>query len=96
MKIDQNPSQQSPEFPYATARAKVERWKDRERAKPRRAVFTSTASKPGAPGYRDRSGQTVDVLRALTRDEADCKMFKIRFADGVEADAFADEIEVLR
>lgn len=39
-----------------------------------------------------RSGQAVEVLRPLTADEADVPMFRIRFADGFEADAFADEL----
>lgn len=43
-----------------------------------------------------RSGQTVTVLRALTEDEADIadvgKMYRIRFEDGYETDAFADEL----
>lgn len=43
-----------------------------------------------------RSGQTVKVVRALTEKEADIedvgKMFHVRFADGFETDAFADEL----
>ena len=43
-----------------------------------------------------RTGQRVMVLRALTEQEADIfddgKMFHIRFEDGFETDAFADEL----
>lgn len=50
----------------------------------------------GDSTWNDRSGERVEVLRPLTEDEADLDdvgpMFKIRFADGVETDAFADEL----
>ena len=43
-----------------------------------------------------RTGQTVEILRALTEQEADLDdvgpMFRIRFEDGYETDAFADEL----
>lgn len=43
-----------------------------------------------------RSGQTVDVIRLLTKEEADLNetgpMYRIRFLDGYETDAFADEL----
>lgn len=43
-----------------------------------------------------RTGQLVTVLRALTEKEADIDdvgpMFHIRFEDGYETDAFADEL----
>lgn len=43
-----------------------------------------------------RTGQLVAVLRALTPQEADINdvgpMFRIRFEDGYETDAFADEL----
>ena len=43
-----------------------------------------------------RTGQTVEVLRKLTEQEADISdvgsMFRIRFEDGYETDAFADEL----
>ncbi len=42
------------------------------------------------------SGQFVEVIRPLTRDEADIdevgKMYKVKFIDGVEADVFDDEL----
>lgn len=44
----------------------------------------------------DRSGEIVTVLRPLTEQEADLfetgPMFKIRFSDGYETDAFEDEL----
>ena len=47
-----------------------------------------------------RSGEIVEVLRALTSEECDIfevgEMFKIRFADGYATDAFADELEELQ
>lgn len=43
-----------------------------------------------------RSGQTVEILRPLTDGEADLfetgPMYVIRFSDGFETSAFADEI----
>lgn len=42
------------------------------------------------------NGQVANVIRPLTEDEADiCEvgnMYKIRFADGYETDAFEDEL----
>ena len=50
----------------------------------------------GDSTLNDRTGQSVTVLRALTEQEADIfdvgKMFRIRFEDGFETDAFADEL----
>ena len=44
-----------------------------------------------------RSGQVVEVLRPLTEKEADLPdvgpMFRVRFQDGFECDAFEDELE---
>ena len=43
-----------------------------------------------------RSGERVEIIRPLTEDEADIfdvgPMFRIRFADGTEVDAFEDEL----
>ena len=51
----------------------------------------------GDTSWNDRSGQVVEVLRPLTEDEADLfdvgPMYRIRFADGTETDAFEDELE---
>ena len=44
----------------------------------------------------ERSGQIVTVIRKLTEDECDIKevgnMWKIKFDDGFETDAFGDEL----
>jgi hypothetical protein len=56
------------------------------------AVFTSISAIKGWPGYRERSGQTVEIVRPLTREESDELMYRVRFADGEETDAFADEL----
>ena len=46
--------------------------------------------------YNDRTGQKVEVLRPLTEKEADLletgPMFRVRFPDGLEIDAFEDEL----
>lgn len=43
-----------------------------------------------------RSGQMVEVLRLLTAEEADLHetgpMYRVRFYDGTETDAFLDEL----
>lgn len=50
----------------------------------------------GDSELNSRTGQKVVVLRELTEQEADIadvgKMFRIRFEDGYETDAFADEL----
>lgn len=59
-------------------------------------VFCSSSQIIGEPGYPERSGQSVTILRPLTDDEIDRDevgdMFRIRFADGVETDVFYDEL----
>jgi hypothetical protein len=59
-------------------------------------IFRSTSRDNGAPGHRDRSGSIVEVVRPLDASEHDNEevgdMFRIRFNDGTEADAFADEL----
>lgn len=53
----------------------------------------------GDTKLNDRTGQVVDVLRPLTEAEADIadvgKMYKVRFPDGFETDAFEDELSDL-
>lgn len=53
----------------------------------------------GDSELNSRSGQIVTVLRELTEQEADIadvgEMFRIRFEDGFETDAFADELTAL-
>lgn len=47
----------------------------------------------------DRDGETVEVLKVLTKEEADVDevgpMYKIRFDDGFETDAFQDELNFI-
>lgn len=51
----------------------------------------------GDTSWNDRSGQIVEVHRPLTEEEADLfdvgPMYRIRFQDGTETDAFEDELE---
>lgn len=46
-----------------------------------------------------RTGETCEVIRSLTEQEADISdvgpMFRIRFSDGVETDACEDELTLL-
>lgn len=49
----------------------------------------------GDSTWNSRSGEIVEVLRHLTKDEVDPEvgpMYKIRFSDGTETDAFGDEL----
>lgn len=61
------------------------------------ARFTYSGSQDMYPDLFARSGQTVEIVRPITTDEADLDetgpMSRIRFADGFEHDAFADELE---
>jgi hypothetical protein len=64
------------------------------------ATFTSTAATSGPPGYRERSGWLVRVLRPLAvPDEVDPEvggMYKIEFIrDGAHASVYADELAPL-
>lgn len=66
------------------------------------AVFHSTSVIEGHPGYPERSGQTVQVIREMRRsdrfpqgyevDEEVGSMFKIRFPDGTTASVFENEL----
>lgn len=62
-----------------------------------RVLFTSTGSADGFPVEHAHSRQGARIVRPLTADEADLHetgpMYVIRFDDGVEVDAFADELE---
>ena len=46
-----------------------------------------------------RSGQIVEIIRPLTEKEADIAevgmMYKIKFADGFQVDAFEDELKAI-
>ena len=56
-------------------------------------IFNTTDSE-----LRKYNGTEVEVIRPLTEDEADISdvgnMYKIRFADGYERDAFEDELSL--
>lgn len=47
-----------------------------------------------------RSGQQVEIIRPLTETECDIaevgKMYKVRFDDGTETDAFEDELSKIK
>lgn len=59
-----------------------------------RAIFDTHG---GDSELNSRTGSIVEVIRPLTKDEADIKdvgpMYEIRFADGYVTDAFADELD---
>lgn len=64
------------------------------------ATFRSQSATDGPPGYRERSGQRVTVLGRVEADadvDADdedvAPIYRIRFGDGVETEAFGDELE---
>ena len=52
----------------------------------------------GDSEWNHRSGQRAEILRELTEEEADIcdvgRMFRIRFEDGTETDAFEDELTI--
>lgn len=54
-------------------------------------IFNTTDSE-----LKKYNGTEVEVIRALTEDEADIadvgNMYKVRFFDGYERDAFEDEL----
>lgn len=58
-----------------------------------RAVFDTHGADSA---LNERSGQGVEILRPLTAQEADAgevgPMFRVRFDDGFETDAFDDEL----
>lgn len=60
----------------------------------KKAIFTTTQST-----LLSRNGQEVEVGRPLTLDECDIEdvgnMFKIKFEDGEEIDAFEDELNII-
>lgn len=60
---------------------------------------TSTSQIPGHPGYPERSGQAVVIIRPLKDgpeiDQAEVgPMYRIQFSDGVETDCFEDELRI--
>jgi len=58
--------------------------------------FFSTAADRGSPGYPERSGQKVEIVRELGDSERDLKevgrMFVVQFSDGIECNVFLDEL----
>lgn len=60
-----------------------------------RMIYTPDGALPGHPGYAERSGEAVEAtpLDPARFDFDDVgPMFRIRFSDGVETDAFSDEL----
>ncbi len=63
------------------------------------AIFRSQSAVDGAPGFRERSGETVTIVAEIREDDAEvasdeqvARLFRIRFSDGVETEAFEDEL----
>lgn len=62
----------------------------------KKAIFNTHG---GDTTWNCRTGEICEVIRPLTEQEADISdvgpMFKIRFLDGTETDAFEDELKFL-
>jgi hypothetical protein len=64
------------------------------------ATFRSSSAVDGAPGYRERTGETVTILGEVAAeadpDKTDdvAPLYRVRFPDGVETEAFEDELVV--
>jgi hypothetical protein len=63
-------------------------------------IFRSSSATEGAPGYRERDGQPVEIVREVDTDvdpaaeeEDVAPLYVVRFEDGVETEAFADELD---
>ncbi len=64
-------------------------------------TFRSQSTTDGAPGYRERAGQRVTILGPVDPDEDVIDLeeedvspiYRIRFDDGIETEAFADELD---
>lgn len=65
-----------------------------------RAIFTYHGSEDCFPELYKRTGQVVEVVRPLTKDEADIydmgPVFRIKFSDGFTNDAFDDELKFIK
>ena len=52
----------------------------------------------GDSGLNYRTGESCVIIRPVTQDEADIfdvgNMYRVRFSDGVERDAFEDELSI--
>ena len=64
------------------------------------ATFRSTAAVDGPPGYRERTGQLVTIVEPVAAEQdpdADdtevATLYRVRFEDGVETEAFEDELD---
>lgn len=61
-------------------------------------IYKPAGAATGHPGYAERSGEVVEAtpLDPKRFDFEDVgPMFRIRFSDGVETDAFGDELEAM-
>ena len=59
------------------------------------ATFHPTSVQDGHPGYKERDGWRVTIVRKLTEDEVDEEvgyMYEVVFVDGVATHAFSDEL----
>jgi hypothetical protein len=63
-------------------------------------IFRSSSATEGAPGYRERDGEAVTVVREVdteadpaVEEEDVAPLYVVRFEDGVETEAFGDELE---
>jgi hypothetical protein len=66
----------------------------------KQATFRPESATDGPPSYRERAGQTVTVIDEVGADvdpdaesEDVAPMFRVRFDDGIETEAFADELD---
>lgn len=64
-------------------------------------TFRSQSTTDGAPGFRERAGERVMILGPVDpeddlidlEEEEISPIYRIRFDDGVETEAFADELD---
>ncbi len=63
------------------------------------AIFRSQSVSDGAPGFRERSGEAVTILAEIREDDPEVatdddvgRIYRIRFSDGTETEAFEDEL----
>ena len=56
-------------------------------------IFKSTSRTNGYPGFKERSGEEIDIVFMVEQGENGLEsIFRVRFNDGVETDAFSGEI----
>ncbi|MFA9431012.1 hypothetical protein [Egicoccus sp. AB-alg2] len=65
------------------------------------ATFRPSAAVDGPPGYRERSGQLVTIVEEVPAehdpdagDDDVATLYRVRFDDGVETEAFEDELDM--